>query len=177
MLIIVDMLSWLTNLSWKFPYMPQGTIGVEYNQNLRSFHPSSFINSSQRGFLFRSHRISRDYKQTSRVSLALSCHITHSAVIWLKAHKVEQPGCMVWTNRQKYSTCQELPTWLTCSIFCCGKVQCFLDISRSIFVAYLTKDTPYLAREGEVLGVVGECKLDRYFIIVILVLSALSYHI
>ena len=39
------------------------------------------------------------------------------------------------------------------------------------------KDTPYLALKGEVWGVVRECKYDQNFIIVIVVLCALSYQI
>ena len=54
-------------------------------------------------------------------------------------------------------------------------IQRALDISRALLFVQLTKDTPYLARKGEVWGVVREGKSDRSFIIVIDVLSALSY--
>ena len=56
-------------------------------------------------------------------------------------------------------------------------IHCAPYISRSCFYLLFTKDSPYLASKGDVWGIVRECKTDQCFIIIIVMLSALSYHI
>ena len=58
-----------------------------------------------------------------------------------------------------------------------GLVRYTPDILWPFFSVWLMKDTPKLARKGKIWGVIRECKSDRSFVIVIVVLCVLSYHI
>ena len=56
------------------------------------------------------------------------------------------------------------PTWMTArTMELLPWVHCVLDISLSFFLEDLTKDTPYLTREGKLWGVVHECRFWQKF--------------